>query len=112
MSLFRFGKREYRDGVTKPPMKTTDDSFFVEPLDPRREARELAVEAISRLLIWMADCPTLNDRGLRATVALYCLRPDLVGGQTLERIGALSGHTRQHVHTLADNFRRTTGLDR
>lgn len=92
-------------------MKNTDDTFFNEPLDPHEEARELAREVICRLLIWMADGSTLDDRGLRASVALYCVQPNLVEGQTLEQIGARSGRTRQHVHKLADSFRRTTGLD-
>lgn len=91
-------------------MKTNDDSFFVEPLDSRQEARALALEVICRLLIWMADAPTLEDRGLRTSVALYCVRPDLIDGATLEHIGEQTGRTRQHVHKLADSFRLTTGF--
>ena len=91
-------------------MNTHVDSFFAEPIDPARESRDLAVEVIGRLLIWMADGSTLPDRGLRASVALYCVRPDLINGATLEQIGNLAGCTRQAVHKLADNFRITTGL--
>jgi len=91
-------------------MKNNDASFFVEPLDPRREARELALEVICRLLLWMGDAPTLEDRGLRTSVALYCVRPDLIDGETLEKIGEQTGRTRQWVHKLADSFRLTTGL--
>ena len=91
-------------------MKNHDDSFFVEPVDPRVEARALALEIVCRLLLWMADAPTLEDRGLRASVALYCVRPDLIDGATLEQIGELTGRTRQHVHKLADSFRLSTGL--
>ena len=107
MPLFRSVNREYGNGV----MKTTDDFFFAEPVDPRHEARELALEVICRLLIWIADGSTFDDRGLRASVALYCVRPDLINGQTLEKIGSHSGRTRQHVHKLAESFRCTTGLD-
>jgi hypothetical protein len=91
-------------------MKNNHDSFFVENLDPRQEARALAAEAIRRLLLWMADAPSIEDRGLRTSVALYCVRPDLIDGQTLARIGDASGRTRQHVHKLADSFRQTTGF--
>lgn len=91
-------------------MKTNDDSFFTEPFDPRHEARALALEVISRLLLWMADAPSIEDRGLRTSVALYCVRPDLIDGETLARIGDGTGRTRQHVHKLADSFRLTTGL--
>lgn len=88
-----------------------DDSFFAEPIDPRHEARALALEVVCRLLIWMADAPTVEDRGLRTSVALYCIRPDLLDGATLEQIGDVTGRTRQHVHKLADSFRLTTGME-
>lgn len=91
-------------------MKTKDDLFFAESIDARQEARELAAEAICRLLIWMADGSTLGDRGLRTSVALYCVRRDLINGVTLGEIGDLAGCTRQAVHKLAEDFRLTTGL--
>ena len=91
-------------------MKTNNDSFFAEPVDARREARFLALEAISRLLIWMSEGASLEERGVRGTVALYCLRPDLIGEATLEEIGHGGGRSRQSVHQLADSFRETTGF--
>ncbi len=91
-------------------MKTNSDSFFAEPVDPRVEARALALEVICRLLLWMADAPTLEDRGLRTSVALYCVRPDLLDGATLEQIGEQTGRTRQHVHNLVESFRAATGF--
>jgi hypothetical protein len=69
-----------------------------------------SLEVISRLFIWMAEGPTLNERGVRATVALYCVRPDLISEATLEEIGHLAGRSRQAVHKLADSFRETTGM--
>ena len=91
-------------------MKNHNDSFFVEPVDPQDEARAIALEAVCRLFIWMSEGPTLEDRGLRATVALYCVRPDLIKQRTLEEVGILSGRSKQAVHQLADSFRITTGL--
>ena len=91
-------------------MKTEGESFFTEPVDPRQEANAMASEVIRRLLIWMADGRTLEERGLRACVALYCIRPDLIDGATLDRIGALAECSRQAVHKLASEFRQTTGL--
>ncbi len=88
----------------------TLNSFFDEPVDPRVEARALALEVICRLLIWIADGDTVEARGLRATVALYCIRPDLLNGITLEAIGERSGMSRQGVFKLAADFRETTGL--
>lgn len=92
-------------------MKTTSDqSFFEDPVDPRVEARALALEVICRLLIWIADAKTVDARGLRATIALYCVRPDLLNGITMEEIGDQVGVTRQAVYKLAEDFRQTTGL--
>lgn len=92
-------------------MKNQPDSFFIEPTDPRTEARAQALEVVCRLLIWMADAPTLEDRGLRTSVALYCVRPDLIDGATLERIGDMAGRSRQAVHKLTGSFRLTTGFE-
>ncbi|MFZ5495494.1 MAG: hypothetical protein ACOZE5_09195 [Verrucomicrobiota bacterium] len=91
-------------------MKTNEDLFFAEPVDPQHEARTLALEVVCRLFIWMAEGPSLQERGVRATVALWCVRPDLIGDTTLEEIGHLSGRSKQAVHQLADSFRLTTGL--
>jgi hypothetical protein len=91
-------------------MKNNDNSFFAEPDDVRQEARFLASEAVTRLLIWVAEGASLEERGVRATVALYCLRRDLIGEATMEEIGYAGGRSRQAVHKLADSFRETTGL--
>jgi hypothetical protein len=88
-------------------MRNSSDSFFDQVPDTCHDAREAATEAIRRLLIWMADAPTLEDRGLRASVALYCLRPDLINRATLESIGDATGRTRQAVFNLAKDFRLT-----
>ena len=96
---------------SKPtPMNKTTDSFFTEPTDPRQEARALALEVICRMLLWMADGRKTEDLGLRASVALYCVRPDLMDGETLGRIGDQTGRTRQHVYKLVESFRFATGL--
>jgi hypothetical protein len=91
-------------------MKTNDDSFFTPAIDPRREARALLMDAMGQIFIWMTDAPSLVDRGLRASVVIYCVRPDLLDGKTLERIGDESDRTRQHIHNLAENFCLTIGL--
>jgi hypothetical protein len=91
-------------------MKTNEDSFFAEPLDPHKEGRALALEVISRVLIWIAESATREERSVRATVALYCVRPDLLEEATLDEIGDNSGRSPQAVHKLAESFRTTTGL--
>ncbi len=91
-------------------MKTNDNSFFSESVDPKQEAHFLASEVVCRLLIWMSEAASLEERGVRATVALYCIRPDLINEATLEEIGHMAGRSRQAVHQLADSFRETTGM--
>ena len=91
-------------------MNTDADPFFIEPNDPRLEVRAMTSEVICRLLIWMADGRTLHERGLRTSVAISCIRPDLLEGATLEQIGTLAGCSRQAVHKLASAFRQTTGM--
>ena len=93
-----------KNAYTKP------DPFFAEPSDPVREGREQGIEVIRHLLIWLADAPTLEKRGLRATVALHCIRPDLINGVTLEHIGDKAGCTRQSIHKRARDFRVSMGL--
>jgi hypothetical protein len=58
----------------------------------------------------MAEGASLEECGVRATVALYCVRPDLINEATLEKIGHLAGRSKQAVHQLADSFRETTGM--
>ena len=91
-------------------MKTNEDSFFAEPVDPKQEARFLTLEVVSRLFIWMSEGMSLEERGVRASVALYCVRPDLISESTLEEIGHVAGRSKQAVHQLADSFRETTGF--
>ena len=92
-------------------MKTEHlDPFFAEETDACASARAISRAVLARLLIWQADAPTLEDRGLRTTVALYCVRPDLIHAVTLEEIGDATGRTKQWVHALADSFRLTTGF--
>jgi len=70
-----------------------------------------ACEILRRTFIWIAEGRSLEQRGLRATVVLYCVRPDLIDGQTLESIGFAAGVTRQRAHRLATEFRQTVGWE-
>jgi len=91
-------------------MKTNEDLFFAEPVDPKHEARALTIEVIARLFIWMSEGMSLEERGVRASVALYCVRPDLINEATLEEIGHIAGRSKQAVHQLAESFREATGF--
>lgn len=91
-------------------MKNNDDSIPPAALNPYEEARAMFRYAISRLMTWVVDSPTHAGRGLRCSVMLFCIRPDLIDGATLEEIGDAAGCTRQAVHKLARDFRLTMGL--
>jgi hypothetical protein len=70
----------------------------------------MATEAITHVLLWISEGGTLEQRGLRAAIVLRQVRPDLIGGMTLEGIGEQAGCTRQTVHKLADDFRKSMGI--
>jgi len=109
VSFFRFQVGWWR--LQNSPMKNNDSSFFAEPIDHEKEARDKIITVVCRLFLWITDAPTLADRGLRASVVLYCVRPDLIDGITLEEIGDQAGYTRQLVHQLVRRFRRHSGFE-
>lgn len=86
------------------------DPFFADPVDPREEAHSQTLEAFTRLLIWFAEGASVTQRGIRATVALYCVRPDLINGLTLEQIGEMGGVGDKAVFSIAKDFRISMGL--
>lgn len=90
----------------------SDDAFFAEETDTATEARRQALEVITRVLIWIAEGTNAPSREVRATVALYCVRPDLIGCPTLEQIGHAAGISGQAAHKLAQNFRASMGFDK
>jgi len=77
---------------------------FLEPLPNGHKSPRRTCEVLSR-------SSTLEQVGLRATVVLYCIRPDLIGGQSLEEIGLQAGCTRQAVKHLVADFRYTFGWE-
>jgi len=84
---------------------------FFEPLPNSNKSPRRTCEVLSRTFVWVADGSTLEQVGLRATVVLYCVRPDLISGQSLEEIGLQAGCTRQAVEHLAADFRYTLGWE-
>jgi hypothetical protein len=82
---------------------------FLEPLPSGDESIRRTCEVLSRTFMWVADAGDLEQIGLRATVVLYCVRADLIGGATLEDIGFQAGCTRQAVENLVVDFTKTIG---
>jgi len=91
--------------------KTNSQLFFALPLDPRQEARAMLFEAFSRIFTWACDAHTLEERGVRTSVVLFIVRPDLLKEQTLEELGESTGRSFQAIFKLAEDFRLATGLE-
>ena len=90
--------------------KFSDAPFFADETNPADEIRHQTIEVITRFLIWIAEGSNTQNRGARATVALYCVRPDLIRSITLEQIGHMAGMSRQSAYKLAQDFRLCMGL--
>ena len=77
------------------PRQIENDSRHpvVEPLPNGSKSPRRTCKMLSRTFVWVADGSTLEQVGLRATVVLYCIRPDLISGQSLEETGLLLSST-------------------
>jgi len=82
---------------------------FLESLPKGNESSRGTCEVPSRTFVWVVDGSI--QVGLRATVVLHCIRPDLIGGQSLEEISLRAGCTRQAVEHLVADFRYTFGWE-
>jgi hypothetical protein len=79
----------------------------IEPDEDRPGDMRRAAELFHRVLLWMSGGKSLVEAGQRLNVAIYILCPDIIGAQTLEKIGAKSSHTRQNIDKLVMDFRDT-----
>lgn len=82
---------------------------FLEPLSPESEIVHRTCEVLSRTFGWVADGRTAEQRGLRASVVLYCVRADLIDAATVEELGAQVGCAARNVEILVADFCRTIG---
>jgi len=82
---------------------------FLEPLPSPDEKLERICEVLSRTFGWVADAPTVEQKGLRASVVLYCVRADLLGSATLDDLGAPVGISQTVVEELVSDFYHSIG---
>lgn len=61
---------------------------FLEPLPTPEDQLHRICEVLSRTFGWVAEADTVEQKGLHASVVLYCVRADLLGAATLEQLGA------------------------
>lgn len=95
---------------TEKHKKQSDEAFFAPENDAENEARKIASEAVTHVLLWLSGGRSLADAGLRVMVLLREVRPDLLHQSTLEDIGISCGVTKQYIHKLTNDFRREFGF--
>ena len=82
---------------------------FLEPLATADDGLQRICEVLSRTFAWVAEGGTVEQKGLRASVVLYCVRADLIGTDTLEELGAVAGFPQPTVENLVADFCHTIG---
>ncbi len=82
---------------------------FLEPLPNDEGDVQRICEVLSRTFGWVAEGSTVEQKGLRASIVLYCIRADLIGATTLEELGALVGFPQSAVGHLVADFCHTIG---
>ena len=82
---------------------------FLEPLPTPEDQLQRICEVLSRTFGWVADADTIEQKGLRASVVLYCVRADLLGAATLEELGATAGTPQAAVDELISDFCHSIG---
>jgi len=82
---------------------------FLEPLPSPDDKLERICEVLSRTFGWVAEADTVEQKGLRASVVLYCVRADLLGEATLEELGATAGTSQTVMEELVSDFCHTIG---
>ena len=82
---------------------------FLEPLPTPDNHLQRICEVLSRTFGWVAEADTVEQKGLRASVVLHCVRADLLGEATLEELGADVGTPQAVVNELVSDFCHSIG---
>ena len=82
---------------------------FLEPLPSREDQLQRICEVLSRTFSWVAQADTVEQKGLRASVVLYCVRADLLGVETLQQLGTATGTPQPVVDELVSEFCHSIG---
>lgn len=84
---------------------------ILEPLSPSETSIQRICEVLSRTFGWVADGGTVEQKGLRASMVLYCVRADLIDPAALEEIAELAGIPQPAVDGLITDFCHTIGWE-
>ena len=82
---------------------------FLEPAPDPDDQLQRICEVLSRTFGWVAEATTVEQKGLRASVVLYCVRADLLGSATLEELGAKVGTPQAVMDELVSDFCHSIG---
>lgn len=98
MKAFPSLENDIRYAETRHPVD------FIEPLPNREASLHLTCEVLSRIFGWISQGSTLEQKGLRASVVLYCVRVDLLGRGNLEELSSEAGLPHGTVENLLSDF--------
>lgn len=76
---------------------------------PEASHDELAT-VVGRILAWILEGGTLGTVGLRAYILAHKIRPDLIGGMSLDKMAAKLGHGRSSAHKLSKDLSAVFGI--
>lgn len=77
---------------------------FIEPLPSPDDQLDRICEVLSRTFGWIAEADSVEQKGLRASVVLYCVRADLLGPDALGQLGATTGTPQAVMDELVSDF--------
>ena len=100
--------REPVDETTPRDVLEASEAVDAEQATPRTQ--EDLAHALGRLLAWILRAKTLAGVGFRVMIVAYNVRPDLIGGKTLEEISHMMGYGRSAAHNQSREFQRTFGI--
>lgn len=83
---------------------------FLEPRLSKEEITREVCDVLRRVFGWVAEADSAAALGLRASVALHCVRPELADRDSLNGLGREADCARQEIDTLIAGFRQTIGL--
>jgi len=82
---------------------------FIEPLPGADDSIQRICGVLGRTFGWVAEGRTIEQKGLRASIVLFCVRADLIGADSLEELGALAGFPEPALENLLADFCHTIG---
>lgn len=77
---------------------------FIEPAPSRDDSIQRTCEVLRQTFGWVAQGATVEQKGLRASVVLYCVRADLIGARTLLELALLTGAPPLALNQLVADF--------